>query len=65
MAQARIEDQDELEALAEQARKDVFGTTLVVFTTLLLLVGIYVVEKALKDHFNGGFMADKKAAGTP
>ncbi len=58
MARDIYEDHDEL---AVGPQKDPVTTILVVLSTLTLLLAIYMVQKALADHFQTGMLADGKA----
>jgi hypothetical protein len=55
MARETFEDVDEV-------RPDHLANGVVIMTTLLLVAAIFVMQKALKDHFNGGMMASKEVA---
>lgn len=61
MARDIYEDHDEIDA---EPRKDGLANGLIILTTLVLLFSTYLMQKALKDHFNAGFLADKTAAST-
>ena len=58
MARDIYEDHDEL---AAGPQNDPVTTILVVLSTLTLLLAVYMVQKALADHFNDGMLADKNA----
>ena len=59
MARDSFEDFDEGEGI-----KDAIPTILAVVTTIVLLVSVYMIQKALGDHFNEGMMKDA-AQGQP
>lgn len=61
MARDIYEDHDEL---AAEPRKDGLANGLIILTTVVLLLSTYLMQKALKDHFNAGFFADKNATST-
>ena len=56
MARDIYEDHDEL---AAGPAKDPVTTILVVMSTLVLLLALYMVQKALADHFGVGMLADE------
>lgn len=56
MARDIYEDYDEGEGA-----KDAIPTILAVITTVVLLVSVYMIQKALADHFNEGMLADKQS----
>ncbi len=61
MARDIYEDYDDTEA-----PKDALPTILAVLTLVVLLVAVYMVQKALADHFKQGMLYDKsKDGGTP
>jgi len=60
MARDIYEDHDEV----SEAPKDGLGNGLVILTTVVLLAAIFFMQKALKEHYSAGFLADKKAAST-
>ena len=57
MARDIYEDHDEV----EEAPKDGLGTGLIIMTTILLLLALFTIQTAMKDHFNEGMFADKTA----
>ena len=59
MARDIYEDYD---ALDQGDQKDGVATALCVITTLILLLSVYMIQKALADHFQVGMLADKSAA---
>jgi hypothetical protein len=61
MARDIYEDHDEL---AAGTQNDPVTTILVVLSTLTLLLAIYMVQKALADHFGAGMLADKAPPAT-
>ena len=65
MARDTFEDRGEDALAARAASGDAFGSALVIVTTLILALAFFLMEKALKDHYNGGMMADKTAAMPP
>ena len=60
MARDIYEDHDEVGGDA----KDPVATILVVLSTLTLLLALYMIQKALGDHFNEGMMKKDKATAT-
>ena len=62
MARDIYEDHDEL---AAGSQSDPVTTILVVLSTLVLLLAVYMVQRALADHFNQGmFKEEGKAPAT-
>jgi hypothetical protein len=61
MARDIYEDHDEV----SEAPRDGLGNGLIILTTLVLLAAIFFMQKALKEHYNAGFMADKTKAAPP
>ena len=59
MARDIYEDYD---ALDQGDQKDGVATALCVITTLVLILSVYMIQKALADHFNIGMLADGPAA---
>lgn len=57
MARDVYEDFDEIQA---EAGKDRVADGLVIVTTLLLLLGLFMIQRALADHFQAGMLADKQ-----
>lgn len=62
MARDTFEDRGEDALAARAAAGDALGSALVVVTTLVLALAFFLMEKALADHYNGGFLADKTVA---
>lgn len=62
MARDTYTDVDEADS---ESKPDVLGTAIVVLTTLVLLVATYVMQTALKDHYNAGMFADKTKTAPP
>ncbi len=58
MARDIYEDHDEV----SEAPGERLSGGLVIITTLVLLVACFCMQKALKDHYNQGMFADKKAS---
>lgn len=56
MAKDVYESHDE-----QEAPRDGLGNGLVIVTTLVLLLSIFVIQKAMADKFNAGMLADKAA----
>jgi hypothetical protein len=46
---------------AEEVRPDSLANGVVIMTTIILLGAVFLMQKGLKDHFNGGMMASKEA----
>jgi hypothetical protein len=65
MARDTFEDQSEDALAARAASGDALGSALVIVTTIVLAIAFYLVEKGLKDHYNGGMFQDKTAAPPP
>ena len=62
MARDVYEDYDEIQA---DAAKDKIGDGLVIVTTIVLLLGFFMIQKAMSDHYNVGMLKDAaKQAGT-
>ena len=61
MARDIYEDHDEV----SEAPRDGLGNGLVMLTTLVLLVACFFMQKALKEHYNEGLMADKTTRSAP
>ena len=55
MARDIYEDHDEV----SEAPGELLSSGLVVLTTIVLLVAIFFMQKALKDQYNAGVFADK------
>lgn len=55
------EDHDEV----SEAPPERLSSGLVILTTLVLLVAIFFMQRALKKHFNAGMFADKQAEAPP
>jgi hypothetical protein len=62
MARDTYEDVDQRDT---EAKPEVLGTVLVIFTTIALLAACWVMQKGLKDHYNAGMFAEKTASGAP
>jgi hypothetical protein len=62
VARDTFEDVDQRDV---ERRPDGLGNALVIFTTLILLAACFVMQKALKDHYNAGMFADKSASANP
>lgn len=60
MAKDTYESHDEMEA-----PRDGLGNGLVVVTTLLLLVAIWAVQRAMADKFDRGMFGKTTTTGTP
>ncbi len=58
MARDIYEDHDEV----SEAPPERLSSGLVIVTTLVLLAACFFMQKALKNHYNEGMLADKKAA---
>lgn len=58
MAREPYEDVDE-------PRKDQLAGGIVIMTTLVLLAAIFVIQKALSEHYQAGMLAPKTTAGGP
>ena len=55
MARDIYEDHDEV----SEAPREMLSSGLVIMTTIVLLVACWVMQKALKDHYNAGMFAEK------
>jgi hypothetical protein len=55
MARDIYEDHD----AASEPPREKLSSGLVIVTTLVLLVACYMMNKALANHYNAGFLADK------
>ena len=60
MARDIYEDYDE-----GDAPKDAIPTILAVVTTVVLLISVFMIQKALGDHFQEGMLKPDKAATNP
>ena len=57
MARDIYEDHDDVEA-----PKDGLSNGLIYITFLVLVAAIFLTQKALKDHYDAGMLADKPAS---
>jgi hypothetical protein len=58
MARDIYEDHDEV----SEAPREMLSSGLIIITTLVLLAACFFMQKALADHYGGGFLADGKSA---
>ena len=58
MARDIYEDHDEV----SEPAGEMLSSGLIIITTLVLLAACFFMQKALKNHYNAGMMAEKSAA---
>ena len=61
MARDSFDNKDELDV---PVQRDNLGNALVIVTTVILLVAFFLMEKTLKEKYNGGMMSDATAGAT-
>ena len=61
MARDIYEDHDEV----SEAPPERLSSGLIILTTVVLLVAIFFMQKALGKHYNAGMFADKKGEAPP